>query len=190
VLEPPSGYEPEVNPHDGAPLSVAWNPPGDQLAVAFDVWGIVMYDGETLEIEELYGNGGYFLNGYPGLQSLTWSPDGRFLATDGISFMDGSDIVVRILEVSTGEFTFIPGQEEIINAVVWSPSGDFIVTGTGRFPTPSQDNSLRIWDTTTYEQIQELLFDTPITSISWNPNSTQLAAVDLDGAVYIIDVQG
>jgi WD40 repeat protein len=149
-----------------------------------------MYDGETLEIEELYGNGGYFLNGYPGLQSLTWSPDGRFLATDGISFMDGSDIVVRILEVSTGEFTFIPGQEEIINAVVWSPSGDFIVTGTGRFPTPSQDNSLRIWDTTTYEQIQELLFDTPITSISWNPNSTQLAAVDLDGAVYIIDVQG
>jgi WD40 repeat protein len=181
LLDMPLGY--------GSPLAVTWSPVSDQLAVAFVSGGIVIYNSVTLETESEFGNDGYFLNAYPAFQSLTWSPDGRFLATNGINVSDGTDIVVRILDVSTGESTFIPGQEEIINAVVWSPDGKFIAAGAGRFPTPSQDNSVRVWDAETYEPVREIPFDKPITSISWNPEGTQLAAVDLDGAVYIIDIQ-
>ncbi len=63
------------------------------------------------------------------ISSLTWSPDGRFLAT-------GSwDQSVIIWDVSTGKraATLTEGLDEVVNTVAWSPDGNLLATTFGSF---------------------------------------------------------
>jgi WD40 repeat protein len=71
------------------------------------------------------------------ISSITWSPDGRFLAT-------GSwDQSVIIWNVSTGKRAakLTEGLDEVINSVAWSPDGKFLAATAGSF-----SNRTLIWE--------------------------------------------
>ncbi len=117
-----------------------WSPDGKLLATATDDPGgfwrgvlpdfvlgpgsaAIMWDATTLKARHV-------LTGHRhNIPSLTWSPDGRFLAT-------GSwDQSVIIWDVSTGKraATLTEGLDEVVNTVAWSPDGNFLATTFGSF---------------------------------------------------------
>jgi WD40 repeat protein len=180
---------PQIYYDKDASLAVSWSPSGDLLAVGFTSGQILIYNSLTLEVEKKLDNNLYFLNAYRGFQSITWSPDDSFLAIDGINASKPSEIVIRVYELNSSELIVIEGHKSPINALAWNPNGKFIASAGGDDFLGTPDNTVRIWDAETYESVREVNFETSITAISWNPTGTQLAAVDFEGDIYIIDIE-
>lgn len=69
-----------------------------------------------------------------GTVALAFSPDGRYLAT-------ASEIApnVSLWDVTTGKKRILPGHDEGVDSLVFSPTGDRLVTG-------GQDHTVRFWD--------------------------------------------
>ncbi len=72
-----------------------------------------------------------------GANSVTWSPDGRFIASGS------SDWTVQIWDATTGATILTyGGHSSSVEAVAWSPDGSRIVSG-------SVDKTVQVWDATT-----------------------------------------
>lgn len=184
-LDLPSDY----NPRHTTPLSVAWSPFGDQLAVAFMDGLLTIYNGKSLKEDQTFRNRFYYLPYIVG-QFLSWNSDGRYLSIALVTTFDPRHSFIQIYEVETQTFHLIESHSNPFNAVVWSPTGEYIASAGGdNFSGYSPDNAIRIWDAETHELVQEIEFAEPITSISWHPEGRQLAAVDLSGAVYILEIE-
>jgi hypothetical protein len=104
---------------------IQYSPDGRTLAVASSI-GIWLYDAQNFErAPRLIGEN-------TSASSVAWSPDGRFLASGGIT--------VRIWEAATGQLAqTLAGHTGWVRSVAWSPDGRFLASG-------SQDNTVRVWD--------------------------------------------
>ncbi len=124
------------------------------------------------------------LKGHQGeVNALTFSPDGKFLASGS------QDSTARIWELSkvfntdsqeltaTIQTFLLRGHEGSINALAFSPDGDFLVTG-------GYDTSVRIWDLSAEDPTSQPIIlqghEDWITSLAFSPEGRFLATGSRD----------
>jgi WD40 repeat protein len=111
-------------------FDVAWNPNGDLLAIASNWSSVLIVDANTQQITQ-------GLQGLGGSRAVAWRPDGLQVAAGdqignlGIWDTSTSQLLANIVSAHNG----------FIRQAAWSPSGSSLAT------ISSEDNTLRIWDT-------------------------------------------
>jgi WD40 repeat protein len=135
VLELPSGREQRrLGPFQGSAGAVAWSPDGRWISAAPNprapaVRLIRLWDSETGSEARTMP-----LTAGESIQALSFSPDGRRLASAGF------DDQIRIWDTESGlELLTLAGHEHWIWAMSFSPDGRRIVSTSG-------DTTVRIWD--------------------------------------------
>ena len=154
----------------------SWSPNGQLLACAGDTQ-LQVWDGATQKmtsclqvtdtLQEIYLYGFY---------ALSWSPDGRYIATGD------TDAQVRIWDIVTAqEIQMYRGHTSIIHAVAWSPDGNSIASA-------SDDGTVRIWDVSTGHCITTYSTGPNgrwIRSVVWSPDSQSIAYGEGSGEVQL-----
>ena len=127
------------------------------------------------------------------VNSLTWSPDGRFLAVGGNKAVSGAGGFankdqLRIYSYNGTSFTALTSQSfggvsASIQEVSWSPSGEFIaIGGTGASSGGgfANNNNVRIYrfNGTSLVAVTSLGTFSDVRSIKWSPDGTTLAIGD------------
>jgi WD40 repeat protein/DNA-binding MarR family transcriptional regulator len=149
--------------------SLAFSPDGGQLAIG---------TGNTVYI---YGfTGGLLQKTLTGhsdsVNSVSWSPDGRKLATAS------ADTTVRIWNVSSGEeLSTFSGHGEAVRSVRWSPDGT-------RIASADDGGGTIIWDPESNMELETLNGSYPV---AWSPDGRFLATSGaVNGSVLLWDVAG
>jgi WD40 repeat protein len=108
------------------------------------------------------------------LSAATLSPDGNQLAL-------GSSIGVWIYDAHSLEpLQLLSGHTSQVTAVAWSPDGREIASA-------SWDATIRIWDTTTGEQVRIIQGDDQFIALDWSPDGHLLAATVWDSPILLYD---
>jgi WD40 repeat protein len=169
------------NPQFIAMHDVDWHSDGNRIASSSGddenmvrIWKV---DGSLLM--ELSGHS-------DSVTSVAWSPDGVQLASASI---DGE---VRIWDGETGQWLNTIQGPPPLRHIVWNPSGTAIAGAVDNAETTINysdytegDNTLRIWDTTTGEELGliESVVGT-VNDIDWSPDGTKLVYVGDDTGVH------
>ena len=94
-------------------------------------------------------------------------------------------------EGSTGNFacqSTLRGHSEPINSVAFSPDGQFIASCSG--VGYGRDNSVRVWNAETGEQLWQLNVDAGaggVQSVSFSPSGDMVAAGCYNGKIHFMD---
>ncbi|HKP52692.1 MAG TPA: redoxin family protein [Chloroflexia bacterium] len=178
--------------------NIEFSPDGSLLAVALN-WnvreggGIQLVDTLTgRKVRYLIPAGAVSLQ--VGTKSISWSPDGRLLASaSGEPFPDSSasrDGVIHIWEVGTGtELSNIrvpadeSGDAGLVSKVTWSPTGNTLASLSGR-------GVLRLWNALTGQMLHYLspmkFYD--VGHVEWSPDGNMVAVV-AERQVEVWDVE-
>ena len=157
------------------------SPDGRTLAIADDPYyrsehgsgSVVLWDVDTdTQI------GGIFGRHIGAVKSVSFSPDGRTLATAGLV-----DATVRLWDVDTQtEIGILRGHTGWVKSVSFSPDGKTIVSG-------SNDRTVRLWDVETRMEIGRLQGHTAaVNSVSFSPSGKTIVSGDQHGTVRLWDV--
>jgi pentatricopeptide repeat protein len=113
------------------------------------------------------------------VRALSWSPDGRRLASGG------DDGALRLWDVGTRKgTTLFYGDDNIVTAVSWNPDGR-------RLASWDYSMALKVWDTNSGKLLLTLHRSTELVSaLSWSPGGRRLANGESDGTVRLWDVAG
>ena len=122
---------------ENIPSTAAFSPDGTQIAIGYRngparLWSIFSESTET----ELP----VFLDGGPATR-VTFSPDGKLLATSGW------DNIAILWDVDTRTVRFTFKHEEVVRAILFSPDGRHLATG-------SMDTTTKLWDVETGKQFR------------------------------------
>jgi WD40 repeat protein len=119
---------------------------------------------------------------------LAFTPDGRH----AVSGSRDKSLIVWDLE--TGQVVHrITGHQAGVNTVAVSPDGRLAASGSGRHidqePFSSEDNSVRLWDLESGEEIQRFaLFTDSVWDVSFTPDGQQLAVATMSDGFILIDL--
>ncbi len=160
--------------------SAAWSPDGNKVATGLFSGGVLIWDTQTgNKVTKL-------IHDTPDMFSaaVQWSPDGSKFAAGF------DDSIVRVWDAKTWEELYAVHHEAptYINAVDWSPDGKYLLTAGGNDERGGKDNTARIWDGDTG---QELLVFSGHTMSSWpgdwSPSGKRAVTSSNDGTVRIWD---
>ncbi len=80
------------------------------------------------------------------------------------------------------ELKSLIGHKHIVWSVAISPDGKTLASG-------SEDNTIRLWDITTGEQLTTITGHTaPVKCVNFSPDGTKVASSTDDGAVFIWEI--
>ncbi len=148
----------------------AWAPNGHQVAIAA---------GDSISIHEVeqFSETAVFRGHLGNVTSLSWSQDGRYLASGA-----NNDSIIHVWDVTNNiEAYTLRGHEGWIRNVIFSPDGKRLASG-------STDLSVKIWDTASQQTIFTLTGHTDlIGGIAWSPDGKRLATASRDGTVRMWD---
>ena len=159
-----------TNPRDGRPVSSAFSPDSNSVAVGFDDasggrYYVVIWDVATGTIT-------HTLAGHTGsVNGLAWSQDGTKIASAS------SDGTGRIWVVATGSYIELAGHTNAVTGVAWRWSDNIVATS-------SLDGTIRLWDSSGTSTAR-LGYGPPLSAVDFNPTGTILAAASLDGNVTL-----
>ncbi len=151
-----------------------FSPDGHTLAIGVSPYTeiVLLWDVTTdTEIGILWGHIGV-------VQSVSFSPDGRTLASAGS--IDGT---IRLWDMDTlTEIAILRGHTGWVNSVLFSPDGKTIVSA-------SNDHTVRLWDVDTRTEIAKLEGHTDaVNSVSFNPDGKTIVSGSNDTTVRLWDV--
>lgn len=115
------------------------------------------------------------------LSSLSWSPNGLFLATGVGNRRDAknSASAVYIWDLASSKpLAVLEGPEATILSVAWSPDGAVMAAGAA-------NDRVYLWDVATGALMATFGQETDVTSVSWSADSNLLAASGNDGMIHI-----
>ena len=98
-----------------------------------------------------------------------FSPDGKRVITN-------NGLNIRITDIDTGSYRDFTGHTEVINSLEYSSNGRYFISSSGRSLSRSNDNTVRIWDSETGQEVMV---------ITGNNGRTRSALFSPDGK-YII----
>ena len=112
-----------------------------------------------------------------GVWNVTYSPDGKLIASASARWASDDDGEVIIWDASTGrQRCTLHGHPGPIMGLAFSPDGQRLASSGGSWSTP-QDSRVKIWDTATGQEVQELSDDTDyIFSVAFSPDGRRVAA--------------
>ncbi|BAY20217.1 WD-40 repeat protein (plasmid) [Anabaenopsis circularis NIES-21] len=156
----PSGYNNLVE-------SVSFSPKG--MTLAFGLYGkvIKLWNLETGEIRILQKQE----NNPVDVNSVSFSHDGKTLASGNSHERGGTDNTIQLWNVETGkEIYTLPGHNDDVNSVSFSPDGKILASG-------SDDKTIKLWNVETGKEIYTLSgHDDPVKSVSFSPDGNTLAS--------------
>ncbi len=111
------------------------------------------------------------------VQSVVYSPDGRYLASGS------RDKTIKIWEVATGkELRTLTGHSSWVSSVVYSPDGRYLASGNG-------DNTIKVWDVVTGTELRTLAgYSGWVWSVAYSPDGRYLASGSYDNTIKIWEV--
>jgi WD40 repeat protein len=113
-----------------------------------------------------------------GVNSVTFSPDGRFMVSGGY------DPIVTVWDAATGdEVKNLQGHTDYVNSVAFSPNGNRIASG-------GADKTIRVWDIVSGSELMALRGHSgEIYSVAFSPDGKRIASGGADDrTVRIWDV--
>jgi hypothetical protein len=172
--------------HTDYVTSVCWSQDGGRVMSGFDdgtarVWD--MESGKTVLAIE---------TGLSEVEAVTYSPDMTMIATGG----DSEDLkeFIKIWDAKTGKLiTNLKGHRERVFCLAWTADG----SGTKHEEIDSRtlisgsyDDSIRTWNTTTWQQIHVLTGHTScVCDIAISPNGPILASASWDDTVQLWNLE-
>lgn len=164
--------------HTSLVKSVAWSPDGKRLASG----GLAISDSDTVRMwDAVTGRQLWVLQAHiaekfqdkplPFVSSLTWSPDGKYLATSGVE-------TIRLWDATTAREEQIlrsnAAESLATSALAWSPDGKHLASGGG-------DRLVRVWSAINGEPERSLRGHTQeVNSVAWSPDGSMLASSGSD----------
>jgi eukaryotic-like serine/threonine-protein kinase len=150
--------------HDNRFREVAWSPDGSKLVTASQDTTMKIWDYASRKIIRT-------IQGHDILTTISWSPDGRFIAygnMEGSGANFNSESIMMILEIDI----LRKAAELNVDRVFWSPDGSMIAGET--------EAGVLIWDTSTWENL--LTLEGQTAPVAWSPDGTRLATYQ-DGEI-------
>jgi WD40 repeat protein len=128
-------------------------------------------------------NSGKIITSYRGhmrfVRSVSWSPDGRFIASGG----EYGDNTVQIWEAFTGQHLYTHSTQYRIFAAPWSPQDAYIASA-------SFDGSVQVWDARDGKICTTYLGHTgPVYTTAWSPDGAILISADHHGTMHLWSAQ-
>jgi WD40 repeat protein len=167
------------NAHQDVIKSVAFSPDGRFLASAGYDKDIHLRNPKTAtRIKTLKGHTQY-------INVVAFSPNGKTLASGSRSSSRGTNNVVILWNVETGQpLHSIPARQTAdVNAICFSPDGKTLATG-------GEDNAIRFWDVQTGKEHNTLRRTTgKIISLDFSPDGKTLAIGSWGKVVRLLDVK-
>lgn len=163
----------ETRRHRGNFSCMALSPDGKQLATGGIDGVIRVWDVETGKLNRALIGHEYYVYG------LSWSPDGRALASAG-SF----DATIRLWDTRTGQpLRVIRGLPSYVVQVTFAPDGKSVLAAGG------ESGIVTRWDVATSKELGRVQLGRPILSLSWHPDGRSAALVSQSLAVQILDAE-
>lgn len=108
------------------------------------------------------------------VHAVTWSPDGRMLASAG------ADRVLRIWRASDGEpLACLEGHADRVLSVAWSPDGATLASG-------SADHTVRLWCAHEWGALRVLEHHGDVVhGVAWSPDGDVVASACADGVLRL-----
>lgn len=178
----------KLNGHQGEVFMCVWNPVRKQLASGSAdgmcrLWGLWEMDAAKWESKEselslstaIMPHSTVEGEKYKDVTSVTWSPDGRFLATgcyDGMArIWDNQGNLVTLLREHTGP----------VFSLKWNKAGNYILSG-------SYDRRAIVWNAATGEMVKSFMLHAgPVLDVDWK-DADVFATCSSDRVIYICRV--
>ena len=164
--------------HHGPISAVSFNQDGTRLATASGDRTVCLWDATT-------GRLLYTLSGYSQpVNSVAFTADGARLITGGSSLIGSNAGMVKVWDAKLGSLqdSFYPAIGRI-NAVAFTADG-------ARFATASDDRTSHIFDTTSGDELAELVGHTSLVlDVAWSPDGSRLATASADWTAKVWDTQ-
>lgn len=160
--EPEPGEPPRED--SGAPLGLALDPGGRQVAAALGTAGVRLWDLATRTASQSW-------TGVGSMVSVAFAPDGQALAAGS------SEGVVRRWDLRTGKETApMIHADEPVRRLAWAPDGKWLAV--------SGDRSVRVWDAVTGRPLSEARpFPDSIEGLEVSPDGSHLVVAVGNGAI-------